>query len=220
MKDRFISLLRQIRQESVTFNMFPLLSDIRDGLYSTRLYIFLLSIGIVILVFYTSLSIRIQSITVNKPSLSEYERLYARYPSTLICPCTQLSVAHSLIINIKPSYHQVCSSNFVKDDVWLLYFSGIKGSLYSADFRSIGFSLFTILQTLCMMSNETVIDQLTVFNNTQFVSGRALTRDTFNSQTYALIQQFQQQVFDKETIIFFFLVFSRDRYPLLFIILS
>jgi hypothetical protein len=200
--------------------MFPLSSDIRDGIYSARLYFFLLSIGIVILVFYSSLSIRIQNITIYKPSLSEYERLYAEYPSVLICPRTQLSVAHSLIIDIKPSYHQVCSSDFVKDDVWLLYFSGIKVSLYSADFRTIGFPLFTILQTLCMMSNETVTNQLIVFNNTQFVSGRVLTRDTFNSQTYALIQEFQQQVFDKETIISFFLVFSRDRCPFLFVILS
>jgi hypothetical protein len=152
-------------------------------------------IGVMILIFYESISIRTRSITVHKPSLNEYERLYAQYSSTLVCPCTDLSVSYSSIMSIQPRYHQVCSSDFVKNDAWLLYANGQGGNLFALDFRIIGIGLFRLLQNLCQVSNKTVTNQLTVFNNRQFVSAQVLINDTFNIQTSTLIRQFQQQVF-------------------------
>ncbi len=178
--------------------MFPFSSNIKDGLYSTRLYILLLIIGVFILVFYASISIQTQSINVHQPSLNEYERLYAQHSSTLVCPCTHLSISHSSIMYVQPRYHQVCSSDFVKDDAWLLYNNGPFGTLFALDFRIVGIGLFTILQTLCQMSTKTVANELAVFNDTEFFSAQVLANDTFNIQTSILIRQLQEQVFDKE----------------------
>ena len=175
--------------------MFPLSSDASDGIYATRLYVFLLAAGIVILVFYASISARVQSITVYHPSLSEYNQLYVQYPLTLVCPCTRLSLPYSSIISIKLRYHQVCSSDFIRDDVWMLYFNLPTNIIFSIyDFRAEGIQMFSILQTLCKMANETVMNELAVFNDTQFVTAQVLSSDTFNARTAILVQEFQQQV--------------------------
>ncbi|CAF4786565.1 unnamed protein product [Rotaria sp. Silwood1] len=148
---------------------------------------------ILFLVFYSSIAARIRINNVYQPSLNEYERLYTQYSSTLVCPCTHLSVSYSSIMYIKPYYHQVCSSDFIKDNAWLLYFRGLPDNLHALDFRVRGSRIFTTLQTLCKMSNDTVTNELVVFNNLQFVSSQVLTKNTFNTETSALIQQFQQQ---------------------------
>ena len=175
--------------------MFPLSSNASDGIYATRLYLFLLVASIAVLVSYASISVRVQSMTVYQPSLSEYNQLYVQYPLTLVCPCTRLSLPYASIISIKPRYHQVCSSDFIKDDVWILYFNLPANIIFSIyDFRSGGIHMFSILQTLCKMANETVMNELAVFNDTKFVTARVLSSDTFNIQTAILVQQFQQQV--------------------------
>ncbi|CAF1508217.1 unnamed protein product [Adineta ricciae] len=193
-KQYLASLVQKIKTKLKTLNLFPLLSDETDGLYSTRLYIISYIIGIIVLVFYTSISVQTRSITVDEPSLNEYERLYAKYGRTLICPCRHLSVSYSSIIHLEAEYHQVCSSEFIDDNAWLLYFNVTDGSLFFLDFRSQGSKLFRILQTLCRLSNETVRNQLRVFSETQFMNAHVVSRDTFNIQTSILIRQLQQQV--------------------------
>jgi hypothetical protein len=98
-------------------------------------------------------------------------------------------------MSIEPRYHQICSSDFVKNGAWLLYNNGITGDLFGLDFRFIGTGLFRILQTLCEVSSKTVANQLNVFNNTLFVSTQVLSNEIFNIQTSTLIRQFQPQVF-------------------------
>ncbi|CAF1057497.1 unnamed protein product [Adineta steineri] len=196
LKDRLMSLVKLIKMKLLTLNMFPYLSEITDGIYSTRVYLLTFVVGIIILVFYASISVQIRSITVYQPSLNKYEQLYRRYSRTLVCPCTRLSIPYSSIIDIVPHYHQVCSSDFIKDDAWLLYFTGTFPSFHTFDFRGIGMELFSLLQTLCRMSNETVINELFVFNHMEFISSQVVAFDLFEIQTSALIRQFQQQTVD------------------------
>ncbi|CAF3338151.1 unnamed protein product [Rotaria sp. Silwood2] len=192
-QNRLIFKITEVYEKILKLNMFPLSSDITDGIYSTRIYILLFVIGIFILVFYSSIIVRIRIHSVYQPSIDEYEQLYSQYSSTLVCPCTHLSVPYSSIIQMKPYYHQVCSSDIVKNNGWLLYFNGLVGAFYSLDFRIRGFKIFAILQTLCSMSNETITNKLAVFNDLQFVSARVVTKNAFNTQIFALIQQFKQQ---------------------------
>ncbi|CAF0824433.1 unnamed protein product [Adineta ricciae] len=192
-KQYLASLVQKIKTKLKTLNLFPLLSDETDGLYSTRLYIISYIIGIIVLVFYTSISVQMRSITVHEPSLAEYERLYGKYGRTLICPCRHLSVSYSSIIHLEVEYHQVCSSEFIDDNAWLSYFNMHIGSLYSLDFRTEGSRLFRILQSLCRLSNETVRNQLRVFSEMQFINAHVVSRDTFDIQTSILIDQLRQQ---------------------------
>ncbi|CAF1193178.1 unnamed protein product [Adineta ricciae] len=202
LKNRLLVLINQVKAKIVTLNIFPPSSDIIDDLYSTRVYLVSMAVGLSVLIFYTSISIQTRSITVDKPSLGIYEQLYRRYPATLICPCTYLSIPYSLIIHLQPHYHQVCSSDFVRDDKWFLYFVKSPVLLFASDFRNTGLRLFTLLQTFCVMSNETISNELTGFNYTRLVSGNVLPRNVFDEQTSTIIRQFQQQVhnlFDSDT---------------------
>ena len=193
-KQQLASLIQTIKRKLKTLNLFPLLSDEIDGLYSTRLYIISYIIGIIVLVFYTSISVQIRSITVDEPSLNEYERLYAKYGRTLICPCSHLSMSYSSIIHLEAQYHQVCSSEFIDDNVWLSYFHESAKIFAFWDFRSQGLNLFRILQTLCQLSDETVRNQLRVFNEMQFINAHVMSRDIFNIQTSILVRLLQEQV--------------------------
>ncbi|CAF2849745.1 unnamed protein product [Rotaria sp. Silwood2] len=166
---------------------------------------FIIGFGILILIFYSSITVRIRINSVYQPTLNEYEQLYTKYSSTLQYPCTLLSVPYSSIIYIKPYYHQVCSSDLIEDNAWLLYFRGFSGSFHTSDFRLRGLKTFTILQALCEKSNETIKNELAVFNNLQFINARVPTNNTFHIQTLTLIQQFQQQVLDKDKILASFL---------------
>lgn len=174
--------------------MFPSSSNVKDGVYSTRVYIVSLAIGIIVLVFYASISVQTRRITVYQPSLSDYESLNRRYAPRVVCPCTRLSISYASIMQIEPRYHEVCLSDFINDDTWLLYFRWSSDGVFVFDFRSIGIRFFTILQTLCKMSRETVTNELAVFNDLQFVSTRLLVMNAFKTQTSTLIQHFQQQV--------------------------
>ncbi|CAF1413027.1 unnamed protein product [Adineta ricciae] len=193
LQDRLMSLISHMKMQLMTLNLFPMFSNIKDGLHSTRLYLVCLVIGMIILIFYTSISVQTRIVTVFAPSLDEYEYLYNEHSSTLKCPCSHLSMSYSSIIDVEPEYHQVCSSDFIKSDVWLLYFRRLGPVLRALDFRAVGLKLFTILQTMCQMANDIVRNELIVFNEMQFVSAYVISRDTFHIQISTLIQRFQQQ---------------------------
>ncbi|CAF1071614.1 unnamed protein product [Adineta ricciae] len=202
LRDRLIHLMSQIKIKLMTLNLFRTFVNSEDGIYSTRIYLLCLLIGMIILIFYTSISIQTRSITIYHPTLDEYDYLYAQYSSTLKCPCSRLSAPYSSIIHLEPEYHQVCSSDFIKSDVWLLYFVRASGVLKAYDFRSIGLRIFTLLQTFCQMANKTVRNQLDIFNDLQFVTAYVPSRNTFNTQISTFIQQFQQQTVNSFLSIF------------------
>lgn len=209
-KNRIRTIHRTLPRQIQTYNMFPLFGDVKDGFYSTRLYILLLILGLIILFFYSSISTQIRSITIKSPSSDVYQQLSQQYLSTLTCPCSQISIKYSSIIDINATLHQICSSGFVKDDVWLLYNSNLAGSFLLIDFRTIGMASFRILQKICLLSNETISNGIAVFNNLELFTSQVLAKDTFNIQIYSIIEQFKQRV---SSIGFF----SHQSFTLLFI---
>lgn len=202
-KDRARALLKAIRTKVREFNLFKeTFVDTRHGIHSTRIYLLLLASAIVILTVYLSIITRTQSVTIANPSLEQFERLYAHYPSTVTCPCERLSTEHATIITVRANYHQICSSVLIDDTVWLRYWplSAIDPSdldtpgLFGQDFRITGQTFFHFLQLFCELASETVADALTIFNTTSFVSARALSREEFLRRTSTLIEQFIKTV--------------------------
>ena len=187
----------------MSFNLFKKkLVDIRHGIYSTRVYAILLGMGIVVLTVYSSVIQSTTSVTIQNPTLLQFEQLYQKYSSALSCRCQSLSVIHSSIMTIQPRYHQVCMSTFVQNDGWLRYWpltlinangSSIAG-FFGSDFRLTGQTFFEQLKTFCDAAIEIVTNAVEVFNETNFVSARPLAQDDFNAQTSALFTQFKQQV--------------------------
>ena len=179
-----------------------ILSEIKEKIWATRICLFLLFISVLILTIYSSVIPRTVSVTIDNPSQDQFENIYAKYPSTLSCPCTRLSTSYSMMINIQPRYHQICTSDFIREDKWLLYFnftpyvSPLQNHTYfTLDFRhNIGFSLFLIMRTLCQYANETVTNALIVFYNTEFFSSEPLAATIFDRQISSIIAEFEQQV--------------------------
>jgi hypothetical protein len=206
LRQTIIRFINQCWHHLVALNIYQksvILPDIKQKLWATRICLFLLLIGVAILTIYSSVTTHSISVTVNNPSRSQFEYLFEKYPLTLSCPCTDLSTPYSTIINIQPRYHQICTSDFIQEDKWLLYFNMIpytyaslqNYSYNSQDFRlDTGSSLFRIMRILCQFANETITNALTVFNDTQFISNEPLSAKTFNTQTSSLIAEFEQQV--------------------------
>ncbi|CAF3313582.1 unnamed protein product [Rotaria sp. Silwood2] len=191
-----------VRRTIHNFNLFP--SDNKNdseeeriGIIATRLYIFLIFTGLIILGFYTSLLKHNQTYTVEKPSLSKFEELYSMHSSTLNCPCSRFSMLHDQVMSLTPRYHSICSSKFIEND-WLSYFGHVEINIHavrflSSDFRVGGQSLFELLSTLCKTSHETIENALIVFRSNQLVTMYALSRSQFNIETMIRLKRFEQQ---------------------------
>jgi hypothetical protein len=105
-------------------------------------------------------------------------------------------------MTIKPQYHQICSSIFIRDDVWLMYWplkyinlsdvTNIHLNIF--DFRMSGEAFFSLLQTFCDSASETIINALNNFNSMEFVNAQPLDRQEFELQTSILLEQFKNQV--------------------------
>ncbi|CAF1006039.1 unnamed protein product [Rotaria sordida] len=171
--------------------------DERIGIIATRLYIFLILIGLIILGFYTLLLKRNQTRTVKLPSLSTFETLYSMHSSTLNCPCSRFSMSYARIMSLSPHYHSICSSEYL-EDYWLSYFGRVEIDLdtiefISTDFRISGQSFFDLIRILCETANEVVESALRVFRSNRLVTISALSRSQFHIETMIRLKQFEQQ---------------------------
>ena len=100
----------------ITLNLFPLrnfgstisrTTAKRLGQLATRLYIVLLTVGLITLLFYTIIQPQVLKKTFNTPSLDLYESLLRDHSETLQCPCSSISLPYGHFINIEPVFHPV-----------------------------------------------------------------------------------------------------------------
>ena len=192
-------LLRDLNLFNSSFQQQP--SDIRQQQWTTRIYISLLALALVILTLYGMLSFQTKVIQVHKPSLSTVQHLQsqASLVSSLQCPCTQLSVPYGQIIQLQAFYHQVCSSDFVSVR-WVNALGDTRKAVSALNnklIRSLDFSgsqtLFKLLKALCSLSNETIANSLQTFEQTQLVGAQLLIADQFINQMHSAINQFKSE---------------------------
>lgn len=75
--------------------------------------IFLLT-GLLVLTVFMSIRPYTYIETVKLSSVDDFTELYEKYSFTLNCPCSQTTLEYNqFITDIKPEYHQICSSEFV-----------------------------------------------------------------------------------------------------------
>ena len=159
---------------------------------STRLFIFLLTISLSILLLYTSLINITQTVNIKAPLLQEYLQLYNLHSQTLACECTQISTNYEKFINIDYKFHQVCHSDFVTQD-WSDYLAtlpGNNGNFYD-NFRVTSTFAFQGLNTLCILVNQTISNRLHQFYSSQYVSAYVTPSHVFQLQTKVFISQFK-----------------------------
>jgi hypothetical protein len=145
-----------------------------------------------VLVLYTSLTIVTQTVTIKQPTVNVYTDLQTKYSQTLICPCTNISINYEQFISFHPTFHQVCSSDFVTTQ-WFNYFATYRNvTLTDQDLRGFGGAYFSTLLTFCNLSLETINNALLVFNSTTYVTKNVQQTDLFQSQSEQIINLFKQ----------------------------
>ncbi|CAF1020292.1 unnamed protein product [Adineta steineri] len=196
--ERVRALLKKTTHSFLNFNIFPSVAptidehQLRNQRISTRLFIILLTISLSILVLYTSLVHITGTVNVKAPSIQEYEQLYNSYNQTLTCECTQISINYEKFIQIQYTLHQVCHSDFVTQK-WINYLATSNGTYgkYTDDFRSSGTYVFQTISAFCTLVNQTILNRLTEFNSSQYVSAFVIPSSIFQVQTNAFISQFK-----------------------------
>ncbi|CAF4102018.1 unnamed protein product [Adineta steineri] len=182
----------------LNLNLFPSVPptidehQLRNQRISTRLFIFLLTILLSILLLYTSLINITQTVNVKAPSVIKYEQLYNSYSQTLTCDCTEISINYQKFIGIQYTLHQVCYSDFVTQN-WTNYLATSSGNniLGYTDFRLTSTFTFQALTTLCALVDQTISNSLIQFYSSQYVSAFVTPSNVFQLQTDAFISQFK-----------------------------
>lgn len=160
----------------------------RYNIYATR--IFLISLVLVLIAFGLGIGLQVHTYqkVITKPTQIQFESL-----NDPICPCSKTSLSYSTFISHNPTYHQVCSSDFVSNQ-WIeaIYF-GIDSTNYlQNDFRATGSAMFQALASFCDLSKNKVVESISLFDATTVISTRALSRSDLISQAKAIISEFQR----------------------------
>jgi len=190
------SLYKIIREKWIRWNIYDSRSSdplvIYGEILSTRLYIILAMISLVILTLYTSISTQIEDKTVPFPSQSLYESLQKKYAGSLKCPCTEISILHEKFVKTDPSFHQVCSSDFISQRWIDFVFKADSTLIWPIDVRTSLSAMWQLIRTFCQSANITIVDTLNQFENSSLINSMLLTEELFEAKVHANLHSLLQ----------------------------
>ena len=190
---QYIVLVKKVVMELNLFRQDP--SDDRQIRYqriATRFYIVMIICSLTVLGTYTFLTVSVHHDTVFNPSEPKYIELEHKYPTSLSCPCSSISVSYSAFMTIQPEYHQACSSDLITVE-WIVYNFLLNNDLYLSlgDYRLYAGSQFQTLAVSCAQSKRAIKNALGGFLQTQLVSSQVISKELFQSQFESLIHDWQ-----------------------------
>ncbi|CAF0958367.1 unnamed protein product [Adineta steineri] len=204
-KQRILALWHKIPHFIRTFNLFSSIPpsvdehDLRNQRISTRLFIFLFVLALLILLVYNSLITSIKTDDFKTPTFEKYEELYKPYSATITCPCKNILIDYKEILHIDYTLHQVCNSIFVTQ-YWINYLAhSYKDDqrIHHYDFRLIGKFAFQALDEFCKLVNQTLDESLKQFYLNQYVSTTVIHENLFKSQVEIFVNQFRSSITSK-----------------------
>ena len=203
LRARAVIFFPKIRHALVTFNLFKKpyadSNERRKEMIATRFYVGSMSISMLVVVFYASLIDRPVTVRIESPSLATYQHFALTEP-TLRCTCSKVITSYSTFISLHPTFHPLCSSQFVTnlpDPYYFLYsrvenvYGGMRLSTF--DFRIASASLLAIFQTFCSVSHEIVNDLLEAFKKKSYISALLTRESELMARAQSFITTFQQQ---------------------------
>ena len=186
----------------MNFNLFPLATTandqdaLRTQRISTRVFILLLTAAVIILVIYTSTETINDIKTVTLPSLSRYLELSEKYPQTLSCPCTTISIAYRTFLNISYISHQICNSSYVSDP-WLAFLLTFHASpLWADDFRATASMMFQGIRRMCELADTSLSLNLLQFYNRGYLTAAAIPEYLLQTDARILTETFIASTID------------------------
>ena len=208
-------MLSTIKTYLQRFNIFgsPLTANdeyaLQNERISTRLFILLLTMFIVVILTYASQVTRVETIQIQKPSYNNFQSLSIYYWQTLHCQCENVAIPHESFIVLKPPLHQICSSDFLTPD-WIDHISSTATEIVSDDFSFIGGFFFRALASFCRLANNTLRNALETFKSIRFTTARALDQKLFQEQVNIIIDNFQSGIELRYYRSFNFIQFSTE----------
>ncbi|CAF3519766.1 unnamed protein product [Rotaria sp. Silwood1] len=170
--------------------------SLNDQILYTRVFIISTAIALLILLSFTGIIPQTRLITVSLPSVNDFENLINIYATGVMCRCSQTSIPYSRAVSLNPRFHQVCSSDFVKEEWFSSLFNVNTSNYYPLDFRLMASAQFQVLSILCQTSRRAVVDALRGFHTKTMFSSNALSHDEFNSYIGKSIEQFQKKTLE------------------------
>ena len=191
-------MTQRLRHYLITLNLFDSETDDMQIKHieriSTWVYLLLLVISLSVFTMYTAWN---TDITVNRipvSSFADYEQLANTSLRHLQCPCTRISVPHKHFITVNTTFHQVCSSDFVRDP-WIdyLFYNSLWFPYPRSDLRIRGAAYFTLLASICNLSRTVVDRSIGQLLNDSLVSSYLMSEDDFRSKTTMILDGFIQR---------------------------
>ncbi|CAF1343607.1 unnamed protein product [Adineta ricciae] len=183
-----LNLFRRIHQQTE--------SDIKQQKITTHLYLTLLSISIISLVLFNSLSTHMTMITVPNPSLTIYNDLQMKHANTLKCPCTTMAIPHQKFISLSIVLHKLCTTAFSPNGSESLfsYFNMQTRQCPLLPWSCTIEEHFELLRVLCQLANERINNAILRFNTQSFITTTVLNELDFKTQIDVNINQFFQPI--------------------------
>ncbi|UJR11723.1 hypothetical protein I4U23_015904 [Adineta vaga] len=184
-------LSKILREKFLTWNLFNSRSTdqliIRHEILRTRLYIVLVIISLIILTTYSSISARIEKKTVPSPNQSMYKNLQKKYSDSLQCSCSKISIPYGQFVETVPSFHQVCSSEFISQ-LWIDFVFRVN-LIYTLpiDVRTSLSAMWQLMKGFCESAMDTTTDTLDDFHNSLMVSSILLTKESLEVKVQAAL---------------------------------
>lgn len=190
------SLPSRIWKSMITLNLFKRQGQqeneerLRLQQQTTRLYVCILISTLTILIIYQSILSYTFTKSISNPSETIFEQLHQEYANMLICPCNQISMDYSQLINITFTLHPICSSDFITQ-AWFNAIFDSSNTFAYFDFRRTAVANFQLLSSLCELANDTLMNARSSFLTKKFISTKVISSDDFSSQIEAAIPIFQ-----------------------------
>ena len=170
----------------------------------TRLFLFCLSISLVVISLCAFLSTQTKITRVTSPSEGVYEQLFGLHSDRLQCSCSHLAIRYSDIIEIVFTFHQLCSSEMISSG-WYDRLNQFNKSIVT-DIEQFEFTLggnyFQILSMFCQLAKNTIDDAYRIFSARTFINNYLLSEELFSRQVNALIDEFMQSTLNQFNEIF------------------
>ena len=127
------------------------------------------------------------------PTQADYERLATADLQGLYCPCARISLEYGQFLALNTTFHQVCSSDFVKK-IWAYYIanSARLADYEQADIRVRATGPFSVLATLCNLSRVAIEDAVKRLLGSTLISKQVMAKSEFDRQMNATIARFQE----------------------------
>lgn len=159
--------------------------------WSTRIYLLLLIIGILILLIYNGIRMETRQLEVSNPTLETYMKLQEVYGAEVKCPCTQRSVRTISFVKLIIEYHEICTSQLVSQEWIDLLFDNTTYMRFVMDFRATATHQFQVLRELCILAQKIINSNKQLFYTENLISGYLFSAKLFQAEVETMIKSFQ-----------------------------